>query len=216
LHRIEDRPEVIRKLVAPIVRESDGQPWFRTFHFLNYSDEEGPRFLFRINLDSEKKEWLRAQIDSRRSDFDPESHLIASIDYRPEFIQNPQVLRQEQARFGKGGLDVFLKYFEYVSRTVLGLLERPDEEAATYPIKYRMTCELFHFLLNPLSYPSLDGDGEIAAHLAAILERFGTMKDVMTSKGMAEINAIKAMQELNPSIESKDIGLRATLKVEGT
>jgi len=176
MNRWDDKPEVVRRLIAPIVREFEKESWFKTFHFLSYGNaQEGFYLRFRVNLSDEKKEFLRDSIQRRMKNINEITPLIKSIDYSEAFIENNEIMKGEQARFGEFGLKIFLKYFEYVSRTVIGLLERPKIECDTYPIKYHMTLELFHFLLNPLLYPSFDGDGEVSAHIEAIKERHATL-----------------------------------------
>jgi len=175
MNRWEDKPEIVTRLIAPIVRGFEKEIWFKTFHFLSYaSEQEGVYLRFRVSLSSEKKGFLRESIERKKNDVNASMSLITSIDYDEQYIENPNVKKGEQDRFGPTGLPIFLKYLEYVSRTTIGLLERPKMETVAYPIKYRMTLELFHFLLNTLLYPSFDGDGEILAHIEAIKERHYT------------------------------------------
>jgi len=178
----QDKEEVIRRLISPLVRDFERESWFKTFHFLSYGNKQEGLFLrFRVNLSDEKKEFLRDSIERRMKNINETTPVIKSTDYSEAFIENPETMKGERARFGEFGLKIFLNYFEYVSRTVIGLLERPATEANEYPIKYRMTLELFHFLLNPLLYQSFDGDGEVSAHTQAINERLRTLSLLQSS-----------------------------------
>ena len=211
--RAEDREEIIRRLIAPIVHAFEGETWFKSFHFLNYGDREGFHIKFRVKLQAEKKDFLRASVETKKNEVNNDCPIITWIDYEMEFVDNPNVLKQEQTRFGTVGLEIFLRYFEWVSRTVIALLERPEEEIAAYPVKFRMTLELFHFLLNPLLYPSFDGDGEISAHVQAILERSLTLVNFFIDQGKSKEDALRILTG-SASLVDKNIGLKVTLARE--
>ena len=106
--RWEDKPEVVRRLIAPIVSEFENESWFKTFHFLSYGSQEGFHLLFGVNLDSAKKDALKASIERKKTEVNQMNPLIKSIDYEAEFVENTDVLKQEQERFGKLGLEIFL------------------------------------------------------------------------------------------------------------
>jgi hypothetical protein len=214
LNRWEDKPEVIRRAIAPLVRECESFPWFKTFHFLSYgNEEEGIYLRFRVALDADKRNYMREVIEKKIQEVNAKVPIVSSVDYDESFLENPEILKQEEQRFGKVGLSIFLKYFEYVSRTVVGLLERPEAEMETYPIKYRMTTELFHFLLNPLLYYSFDGDGEISAHVNAIMERYLTLVSILMSQGKSKELAVESITQSRPWIDSERT-LKLTISIE--
>jgi hypothetical protein len=210
-NRWEDKVEVIRRFISPIVKEIEKETWFKTFHFLSYGNPgEGFYLRFRINICSNKKEYLKEVLDSKKEEVNRTSPLILSIDYTEPFVEKPDVLKSEQRRFGVVGWNIFLKYFEYVSRTIIQLLERPEIESSAYPIKYRMTSELFHFLLNPLLYPSFDGNGETTAHIQAICERYATLISVLIEHGASREDAINGVLGTY-SLIREDLGLKFSL-----
>jgi len=197
-----DKTEVVRSLIAPLVQEFEKEPWFKSFHFMSYGN--GEIYLrFRVKLDEEKKMLFQESIEKKRQYVNSERPLITTIDYGEKFVEDSEVLEQEQERFGKTGLNVFLNYFEYVSRTVIGLLERPSTEMEAYPVTYRMTLELFHFLLNTLLCRSFDGDGEISAHIAAIQERYLTIVHLLMDQGLPRDSAIERVLGSRPFIDAE-------------
>lgn len=207
----EDKKEVIKRLIAPIVRDIDKKPWFGTFHFLSYGNEqEGIYLRFRVNLDVEKKEFLQESIERKKEYVNATLPLIKSIDYSEQFVENPEILKDEQKIFGEIGWEIFLNYFDYISRIVIKLLERPEAEMKAHPIKYDMTLALFHFLLNPLLYPSFDGDGETSAHLAAIQERYRAIVSTLMSQGVPKELALQQIVG-STTLMDKEWGFKLTL-----
>ena len=141
--------------------------------------------------------------------------IITNVDFKERPLDDPEVRRRQKQRFGEQGWDIFLKYFEYISRIVITLLERHEQERNRYPIKWTSTRQLFHFLLNPLGLPSFDGDGELSAHTDALLERISSIVEYQArSEGISREQVIEKLLGTIIVMENEQLGLRIKVVCE--
>lgn len=208
-----DKDNVIKELIGPIVQELEAQGVLKSFHFLRYADSSGLYIRFRFLVPTKVSDDARHKVENRAKELNSlwsqNDPVITKIDWT-----EPSATRDLAGRFCETGQIIFARYFEYVSRTILGLLDRPQQESSQYPVRFRMTTELFHFLLNPLGYASFDGDGEVTTHAIAIVERVSTAIQEQIGQGMPQDEALTRLLSSFLEIPNGQLGFKLVCRFE--